>query len=67
MANYANDPYMLCVLAVLIVAGSLGFLVWKDILNYPKYHRLSLHTQLALRTGAVLFVVSVVVYFSTIK
>mgnify|MGYP000850164860 CR=1 FL=1 len=67
MANYANDPYMLCVLAVLIVAGSLGFLVWKDILNYPKYHRLSLHTQLALRTGAVLFVVSVVVYFITEK
>lgn len=67
MANYANDPYMLCVLAVLIVAGSLGFLVWKDILNYPKYHRLSLHTQLALRTGAVLFIVSVVVYFITEK
>ncbi|MCC4470731.1 Trk family potassium uptake protein [Limosilactobacillus reuteri] len=67
MANYANDPYMLCVLAVLIVAGSLGFLVWKDILNYPKYHQLSLHTQLALRTGAVLFVVSVVVYFITEK
>ncbi|WP_414152425.1 TrkH family potassium uptake protein [Limosilactobacillus reuteri] len=67
MANYANDPYMLCVLAVLIVAGSLGFLVWKDILNYPKYHRLSLHTQLALCTGAVLFIVSVVVYFITEK
>ena len=67
MANYANDPYMLCVLAVLIIAGSLGFLVWKDILNYPKYHRLSLHTQLALRTGAVLFIVSVVIYFITEK
>ena len=47
MANYANDPYMLCVLAVLIIAGSLGFLV--------------------LRTGAVLFVLSVIVYFITEK
>ena len=67
MENYANDPYMLCVLAVLIIAGSLGFLVWKDILGYHRYHRLSLHTQLALRTGAVLFVLSLVVYFITEK
>lgn len=65
MENYLNDPYMICVLAVLIVAGSMGFLVWKDLLNYHKYHHLSLHTQLALRTGAVLFIVSFIVYFIT--
>ena len=65
MENYLNDPYMICVLAVLIVAGSLGFLVWKDLLNYHKYHHLSLHTQLALRTGAVIFVLSFIVYFVT--
>lgn len=67
MANFADDPYILCVLAVLIVAGSLGFLVWKDILNYHKCHRLSLHTQLALRTGVVLFILSVIIYFITEK
>lgn len=67
MENYVNDPYMLGVLSVLIVAGSLGFLVWKDILSYHKKHHLSLHTQLALRTGGTLFVVSVIVYFITEK
>lgn len=65
MENYLNDPYMICVLAVLIVAGSMGFLVWKDLLNYRKYHHLSLHTQLALRTGAVLFFISFFVYLIT--
>lgn len=65
MENYVNDPYMLCVLMVLIVAGSFGFLVWKDILGYHRYHHLSLHTQLALRTGAVLFVLSFLVYLLT--
>lgn len=65
MENYVNDPYMICVLAVLIVAGSLGFLVWKDLLNFHHYHHLSLHTQLALRTGAVIFLISFVVYFIT--
>lgn len=65
MQNYVKDPYMLLVLSLLIIAGSFGFLVWKDILGYHKYHRLSLHTQLALRTGAVLFFLSVIVYFIT--
>ncbi|MGM9891596.1 TrkH family potassium uptake protein [Limosilactobacillus sp.] len=65
MEDYMNDPYMLCVLAVLIVAGSLGFLVWKDLLGYHKYHHLSLHTHLALRTGGVIFLVSFIVYFLT--
>ncbi|WP_288658809.1 TrkH family potassium uptake protein [uncultured Limosilactobacillus sp.] len=65
MENYVNDPYMLCVLMVLIVAGSFGFLVWKDILGYHRYHHLSLHTQLALRTGSVLFILSFLVYLIT--
>ncbi len=65
MANYAADPYVLCVLIVLIIAGSFGFLVWKDLLGYHQYHHLSLHTQLALRTGAFLMLLSVLVYFLT--
>ena len=29
-----TDPYLLFVLTILIISGSLGFLVWKDILFY---------------------------------
>lgn len=65
MDDYLNDPYMICVLSALIIAGSFGFLVWKDILGYHKYHHLSLHTQLALRTGGVLFILSFFVYLMT--
>lgn len=65
LEGYANDPYMLTVMAILIIAGSFGFLVWQDLLRYPQRHRLSLHTLLVLRTGAILFVLSVVVYFLT--
>ena len=67
LADYANDPYVLGVLALLIIAGSLGFLVWKDILDYHRTHRLSLHTILALRTGAIITGLSIVIYFITEK
>ncbi|MBD5429668.1 potassium transporter TrkG [Lactobacillus sp.] len=67
LAEYINDPYVLGVLAMLIIAGSLGFLVWKDILDYHRTHRLSLHTILALRTGAIITILSIIVYFITEK
>lgn len=65
LEGYANDPYMLCIMAILIIAGSFGFLVWQDLIRFPKRHHLSLHTHLVLRTGAVIFVISLVVYFLT--
>lgn len=65
LMDYANDPYMLVVMAILIIAGSFGFLVWQDLLLYHKRHHLTLHTQLVLRTGAALFLLSVIVYFIT--
>lgn len=67
VAEYINDPYVLGVLAILIIAGSLGFLVWKDILEYHKTNRLTLHTQLALRTGFTITALSVVIYLITEK
>lgn len=67
LADYINDPYVLGVLALLIIAGSLGFLVWKDILDYHRTHRLSLHTILALRTGAIITGLSIIMYFITEK
>lgn len=65
--EYVNDPYVLIVLAGLIVAGSLGFLVWKDLLDYHRTHRFSLHTILALRTGIIITVGSIVVFLITEK
>lgn len=54
---YADDPYVLTVLAVLIIAGGMGFLVWQDLANYPRTHRLRTHTKLVLMVSAGLFVI----------
>ena len=42
---------MLTVMAVLIITGSFGFLVWQDLLQFPKRHHLSLHTTLSSVLG----------------
>lgn len=63
LESYAGDTYLLSVMAVLIIAGSFGFLVWQDLLLFPKCRRLSLHTKLALGTGSTIMWLSIIVYF----
>ncbi|WP_191978521.1 potassium transporter TrkG [Lentilactobacillus farraginis] len=65
LVRFQNDPYLLFVLTCLIISGSLGFLVWKDILLYRKDHFLSLHTKLALTTYLGLIGISFIVYLLT--
>lgn len=63
--NFANDPYFLIVTCILIIAGGLGFLVWRDILLYHNRKRYSLHTKIAIGTSTILMLVSVLVFFIT--
>ena len=65
LVRFQNDPYLLFVLTCLIISGSLGFLVWKDLLLYRKDHYLSLHTKLALTTYLGLIIISFIVFLIT--
>lgn len=52
---YTSRPWVLLIIAALIIAGSLGFLVWRDVLLYHHTKKLSLHSKLALMmTGALI-------------
>lgn len=53
---YANRPFVLLIIALLIIAGSLGFLVWRDLLLYHHKHKLSLHSKLALMMTGLLII-----------
>ncbi len=49
---YQNDPLVLTVIALLIMLGGLGFIVWENFLNLHKDKKLSLHTKcVMLMTG----------------
>lgn len=61
LVGFQNDPWVLMVISCLIISGGLGFFVWDDVLTMKQArHRLSLHSQIALRvTGTLLFIGSI--------
>ncbi|AVK63243.1 Trk family potassium uptake protein [Lactobacillus sp. CBA3606] len=65
MATFQSDPYVLLVTMVLVIAGGLGFLVWRDLLLYHERHRLSLNSKLTLVTTISLFVLGFILLLVT--
>ncbi|MCW0953513.1 Trk family potassium uptake protein [Weissella ceti] len=64
---FQNSPYVLFVWMFLITAGSLGFLVWRDLLSLKRGGRLSLHTRMALTTSSWLIVGGFTIFLFTEK
>lgn len=63
MIPFADDLYVNIVIAVLIIAGGIGFIVWDDIFRYFKEKkRLSLYTKLVLAVTAFLIVAGTVFF-----
>ena len=57
---YAENPYVLFVVSVLIISGGLGFLVWNDLASYRTTKHLRTHTKLVLFMTAVLLVLGTI-------
>ncbi len=54
--GFGQDPFTLGVMMALILIGGLGILVVSDLIMYPRYRRLSVHTKLTLVITAVLII-----------
>ncbi len=65
VTSFAHNPYVLFVISILIISGGLGFLVWQDIMSYPKTRHLRLHTKLVLLMTACLIVVGTIAFAFT--
>ncbi|MFL1696395.1 TrkH family potassium uptake protein [Weissella kandleri] len=63
--QFADDPYVLIVTMVLILAGSLGFLVWRDLLLKGRRSRMTLHTRLTLTVSGWLIALGFVGFFTS--
>ncbi len=53
---FQNNPLVLIVVALLIIIGGLGFVVWENFLNIRKIKKLSLHTRVVLVMTAALVI-----------
>ncbi|MCM1335496.1 MAG: hypothetical protein NC084_10410 [Bacteroides sp.] len=59
---FADDPYILLVLSALILIGGLGFVVWEEIIAYPREKRFSLHSRIVFAMTVLLVIAGTAVY-----
>lgn len=57
-----KEPMVLITLAILIIIGGLGFIVWENFLTLKQTKKLSLHTKVVLFMTAVLVVGGTIFY-----
>lgn len=62
LSVFADDPYVLFVIAALIIIGGLGFVVWEDIVAFRTSRRLTLHTKVVLLSTAALIISGMLIY-----
>lgn len=63
LTQFNNDPIVIYTIALLIIVGGLGFIVWKDLYDFRTQHRLYLHTKIVLIVTAFLIVFGSVFFF----
>lgn len=64
LSGFNGQPLVIYTLSLLIIIGGLGFIVWKDILDYKINKKLLVHTRIVLViTGVLLIVGTSFIYF----
>lgn len=65
LVGFQTDAYVLLVISGLIISGGLGFIVWRDLMNFRKTKKLSLHSKLALTVTLSLLVIGTLVFYAS--
>lgn len=66
LISYQDNSYLLLVIAGLIIAGGLGFIVWEDLLKYYKRRTLNNYTKIVLITTLSLWILGTL-YFGLVE
>lgn len=65
VSGYAEHPYVLMVLMILIVAGGLGFFVWEDLMQHKfRVKKVSLYSRLVIHVSTVLVLWGFVIFLA---
>lgn len=63
MLSYRHDTLVLCTLAILVVVGGLGFIVWEDIIRKKSWKRLEVYSKVIIFAQIFFIVIGTIVYF----
>jgi len=61
--DYNGNPFVLYTMALLVIMGGLGFIVWDDILEYRRRKQFLLHTKIVFSTSLVLLILGTILFF----
>ncbi len=65
LMGYHGNSFILVVIALLILSGGFGFIVWYDLIHFKKNRKMSLHTKIALSVSIFLIVIGTVIFYYT--
>ncbi|MFZ5987636.1 MAG: TrkH family potassium uptake protein [Bacillota bacterium] len=63
LTTFNEDPVVLYTVSGLVILGGLGFMVWKDLVDYRKTRELLLHTKVVLVVTAFLITLGTLFFF----
>lgn len=63
LIGYNDNPFILLVIAFLIMAGGLGFIVWEDLLNFNKTRQIRKYSRIVLSTTISLWILGTVFFW----
>lgn len=61
--SYADNPIVIIALTLMILMGSIGYLVWQNLTHYRKIKRLTLHTKIVLLSTLILTALAFIFIF----
>ena len=65
LIHYQDNSFMLLVIAGLIMSGGLGFIVWEDIINFPKKRKIGKYSKIVLTATVSLWVIGTALFWIT--
>lgn len=62
LIGYNDNPFILLVIAGLIMSGGLGFIVWEDLLNFRKKRALRNYSKIVLSVTISLWIIGTILF-----
>jgi trk system potassium uptake protein TrkH len=63
LISYRDNPFILLVIAGLIMSGGLGFIVWEDLINYRKNRKLSNYSKIVLTATISFWIIGTLLFW----